>query len=181
MTFELASRLPGATERVLIEPSSRFCQWAERLLLREDFDGWIPMPLDSGRPGYRRIDHDRLPRAVPHLSIHNTTAAGVPRPQDHFDVVTCLNVVDRVEDPGETVHVVGRLVRPGGLLVLASPHHFTPEFTPTHKWVTDLRELLDPGEWTVNDRECEASYDFTYYQRHHSHFVSQVIGAVRKG
>ncbi|MFD0632842.1 hypothetical protein ACFQ9X_15870 [Catenulispora yoronensis] len=100
MTHELAARFPDATERMLVEPSSRFCQWAARLLLHETFDGWVPEPADSGRPGYRKLDRDRLPVVTPFLSIHNTTAAGVPRPQEHFDVVTCLNVVDRVEDPG---------------------------------------------------------------------------------
>ncbi|UCG74377.1 MAG: bifunctional 2-polyprenyl-6-hydroxyphenol methylase/3-demethylubiquinol 3-O-methyltransferase UbiG [Chromatiales bacterium] len=47
----------------------------------------------------------------------DTLAAEAP---GHFDLVTCLEVLEHVPDPGALVRALGQLVAPGGNLVLAT-------------------------------------------------------------
>lgn len=180
MSLELARGFPALADQVMVEPSGEFCRWARRLLRHAEFDGWIPLPGDFGQPEYVRLDPDSLPAAVP-VTIHRVTAARVPRPTGYFDLITCLNVADRVPNPAALVRSLRRLLRPSGLLVLASAHHYEETFTPRERWVQDLRELLDPAEWDVADRVRDVGYGFLRYTRGGVWYSSQVAGAVRRG
>jgi SAM-dependent methyltransferase len=180
LVHELASRLPGAEELVLAEPSTAFCTWARRLLLGEDFDRWMPMPDDVLRPTHRRVEPARLPKPVPQAFVYQVTAPDVPRPQGYFDLVTCANVLDRVDDPVALVGELRHLVRPGGLLVISSPMHFDEHYTSRDRWIGDVREVLDPAYWSVDDREVDVRYELWQTRRRIISYLSQVIGAVRK-
>lgn len=179
MSLELTRRFPALADQVMVEPSGELCRWARRLLLQAAFDGWIPLPGDCGQPEYVRLDPDWMPEAVA-VSIHRVTAARVPRPAGYFDLITCLNVADRVPNPAALVRALRRLLRPSGLLVLASAHHYEETFTPRERWVEDLGELLDPAEWDVADRIRDVGYGFLRYSRGGVWYSSQVAGAVRR-
>jgi SAM-dependent methyltransferase len=176
--FEIATRFPQASEIVFVEPSYSFCEWARRLLAGAEFDGWIPLPDKLARPTYRFVVEGSLPKPVPQVRICNATAHVVPRPLAYFDLVSCLNVVDRVDDPARLVADLTGLLRPGGLLVLASPLHFEEQFTSRSRWLGDLRELLDPAYWDVGLRDVNVRYEFLHYRRRMSLYLSQVVGAV---
>ena len=178
MAFEMATHFPQASEIVFVEPSYSFCEWARRLLAGAEFDGCIPLPDKLTRPTYRFVVEGSLPKPVPQVQICNATAHVVPRPLAYFDLVSCLNVVDRVDDPARLVADLTGLLRPGGLLVLASPLHFEEQFTSRSRWLGDLRELLDPAYWDVGLREVDVRYEFLYYRRRMSLYLSQVVGAV---
>jgi SAM-dependent methyltransferase len=45
----------------------------------------------------------------------------LPFPDDSFDVVTCLDVIEHIDDDRRAVREIARVVRPGGLLVLTVP------------------------------------------------------------
>jgi len=65
-----------------------------------------------------------------------------------FDTVIALNLIDRVPDPVAVVDELSRLVRPGGILIVASPFTWLPEFTRRENWmvgVETLRSKLDAG------------------------------------
>ncbi len=179
MSYELAFHFPGATDRLLIEPSATFCTWARRLLLGDKFDGWIPIPLHIGQTGFRHIDKSNLPTPVHALSVHCVSAASIPRPSNYFDLITCLNVVDRVRHPAHLTQTACRLLRPGGMLILASPLHFEERFTKRNRWITDLHEILDPRIWAIDGREEEVPYEFKHYRRRFSLYLSQAVGAIK--
>lgn len=180
LVHELARRLPVAEELVLAEPSAAFCTWARRLLIGEDFDRWMPVPDGVLRPTHRRVEPANLPKPVPQASVYQVSAPDVPRPQAYFDVVTCANVLDRVDDPAAFANELRYLVRPGGLLVISSPMHFDENYTSRDRWIGDVHEVLDPAYWSVDDRDIDIRYELWQTQRRIISYLSQVIGAVRK-
>jgi SAM-dependent methyltransferase len=172
-------RLPDAEELVLAEPSGAFCTWARRLLLGEDFDRWVPVPGPILRADHRRVEPTCLPNPIPQALVYQVTASDIPRPEGYFDVVTCANVLDRVDDPAAFAGELTRLLRPGGLLVIASPLHFDEHYTSRDRWIGDVREVLDPVYWRVDDREVDVRYEVWQARRRIISYLSQVVGAVR--
>ncbi len=180
LLHDLARRLPDAEELVLAEPSAAFCMWARRLLLGEDFDRWVPMPGPTLRADHRRVEPACLPKPTPQALIYGVTASDVPRPEGYFDVVTCTNVLDRVDDPAAFAGELTRLPRPGGLLVIASPMHFDEHYTSRDRWIGDVHEILDPVHWRVDNREVDVRYEVWQARRRIISYLSQVVGAVRR-
>ena len=180
LLHELAERLPDAEELVLAEPSAAFCTWARRLLLGEDFDRWVPVPGPILRADHRQVEPTCLPKPLPRAFIYQVTASDVPRPEGYFDVVTCANVLDRVDDPAALAAELRHLLRPGGLLVISSPMHFDEHYTSRERWIGDVHEVLDPVYWRVDDREVDVRYEFWQARRRIISYLSQVVGAVRR-
>ncbi|HEY1624856.1 MAG TPA: class I SAM-dependent methyltransferase [Streptosporangiaceae bacterium] len=179
LLHELAQRLPGAEELVLAEPSAAFCTWARRLLLGEEWDRKVPMPGPILGVDYRRVEPAQLPKPIPRALVYQVTAPDIARPEGYFDVVTCANVLDRVDDPAKLVNELRYLVRPGGLLVISSPMHFDAHYTSQDKWIGDVRDVLDPARWSVDDREVDVRYELWQARRRIISYLSQVVGAVR--
>jgi len=178
MCFELAQQFGEARELVLVEPSEQFCIWSQRLLLGDpEFDGWIPVPDELESPGYLQVSVTNIPQPVPRVTIYNVSAEETPRPEGYFDMVTCLNVIDRVSEPIQMINTLGAMLRPGGLLVLVSPLHFEEEFTDRRKWVRDLKELLDEKTWRIEHREADVKHSVLHYRRRLNCYLSQVVGA----
>ena len=93
--------------------------------------------------------------------------------------MTCTNVLDRVDDPAAFAGELARLLRPGGLLVIASPLHFDEHYTSRDRWIGDVHEVLDPACWRVDDREVDVRYEVWQARRRIISYLSQVVGAVR--
>ena len=181
MCYELARRFTGLRELVLVEPSAQFCTWSRRLLLGDPkFDGWIPVPDGFESPSYIQVPAN-LPLTVADVVIYNVRAEDTPRPAGYFDMITCLNVIDRVSHPVQMVKTIGAMLRPGGLLVLASPLHFEEQFTERSAWVQDLKELFDPERWRIDEREADVRYTFLHYRRRLNCYLSQVVAAEKIG
>jgi SAM-dependent methyltransferase len=178
MCYELAQRFDEPRELVLVEPSTQFSTWARQLLLGDpEFDRWIPVPDGFESPSYMQVPATNLPEPIPDVIIYKVAAEDTPRPAGFFDMITCLNVIDRVAHPREMINTLGALLRTGGLLVLADPLHFEDQFTERSAWVQDLKELFDPERWRIDGREADVKYTFLHYRRRLNCYLSQVVGA----
>lgn len=56
-----------------------------------------------------------------------------------FDVVLACNLLCRMREPRELLARLPRLVRPGGVLVLTTPHTWLESFTPREAWLGSRR------------------------------------------
>lgn len=65
-------------------------------------------------------------------------------PEQGFQVVSAINLIDRLPRPRHLLGQLGRLVAPGGQLLIASPFTWLEEFTPPEEWVAskDVPRLL---------------------------------------
>lgn len=180
--YEMLKQRPDLSEAVLCEPSPVLFDFAKLFITNANAVDTVPMVDPSGcnQPQYLR------PEALPanvvsdkvSLTLHDGVASTLDRPKEHFDVVTCFNVVDRYPDPAELIADLDALVKPGGLLVICSPMDFREDVTPVEKRVTDLEFLFMDPKWTVVGKE-EMLYDFRNTARYALRFQTQVV-AVRK-
>jgi SAM-dependent methyltransferase len=179
LSRELATHFPALLDQVLVEPSRTFCEWALRLIGGQKFDGWIPLPWHAGQPKYERVPPGNLPAPVAGLHIICASAENIPRPTAYFDLITCLNVLDRVSKPLELVQTILRLLRPGGLAVVASPLHFDQLFTSRSQWIEDLSGVLSAMNLNI-----AATQDLTYAIRLYGRCVciydSQIVGILKR-
>ena len=176
--FELDRQFPECECLVLVEPSARFCDWAERLLSSDGALPQVPMVDRAGSP--RWLDPKSRPpqiaRAAERLAIVNETLEGF-RPERGFDLVTCLNVVDRHPCPSDVVDDLAGLMNDGGLLVLSCPFDFDEDSTPdAGNWIDDLNALFAGSASWSHVGEDEVFYEFRSHARSWTRFSAQVVG-----
>ena len=126
VTFDLARDHRHA---IGLDRSARFVGVANRI-------------LNEGVVRYRLIDEGELeetvelPIDVPENSSFVVGDAGaLPFSDGMFQTVTALNLVDRVPDPGRALDELGRVVKPGGWLIISSPFTWMPDVTPRENWL----------------------------------------------
>jgi len=181
LVHEVASRLDSLVEPVLLEPSPVLSGWGRRLLTGDPGDDPIAVPVPSTvvAPRLVAVPRERWPAAVGGVTVHNAYPETLVELGAAFDVVSCLNVVDRVADPAALVATVERLVTPSGVLILACPFDFREQYTPPDRWVTDLRELVDLRRWDVLG-EAQLRYGFRQYDRRVNVYSTQVLALRRR-
>lgn len=103
-----------------------------------------PPPEESGHtsgPGSPSPSAPASPRSLaraPHFAVAD--ACQLPdRISDHpltnFDLVHAANLLCRLPDPAALLRRLPALVKPGGLLILATPATWLEEFTPKPDWL----------------------------------------------
>lgn len=97
--YEIGDRFPTLKQLVLAEPSSIFCDWARKLLIPEGQPPEIPRLRASGSPVWNPPHSWPTPisQARNRISIVNKSVEEL-REDNRFDLITCLNVVDRHPD-----------------------------------------------------------------------------------
>lgn len=178
--YELDREISGIDNLTLVEPSAAFCHWAGMLLASE-----IPLPdlpmvntaagpiyvSASGRPAPIPLGADRLKI----LNKNLEECAGLK----NFDLVTCLNVVDRHHQPKDMISHIKDIMSPSGLLIISSPFDFDQNSTPDEdSWIDDLDSLFDNSWETIG--ESELFYEFRPFNRKWTRYSSQVLGKRRK-
>lgn len=171
LSFKTLDRL------VLIEPVAAFCHWARMLLSSE-----TPLP-DFPVVGYRNqpCRHPAFSRPTPiashrdRLLIYNGTIEKWKASQT-FDIVLCLNVIDRHPEPRSLVNTLKAILHEGSILVLASPLDFQIEFTPDREsWLTDLNQAFGDTACWRDIEEKDLLYEFRLFNRSRIQYTTQVV------
>jgi 2-polyprenyl-3-methyl-5-hydroxy-6-metoxy-1,4-benzoquinol methylase len=79
------------------------------------------------RAGWQSFGVDVAERAVEHardmgFEVFCGTLQEARYPDNYFDVVTASELLEHLSDPQEVLHEIARVLRPGGLLWLTTPH-----------------------------------------------------------
>lgn len=188
LLYELVNLFPGLTDVVGVEPSPVFTDYARKFLLRQGDtrSDWVPMPSSPTKPAYVKLTQEFYDsvavagNAAQALNIYTGMGEDTPRPENYFDVIFCLNVVDRHPNPRALVEKLGLLLREGGLFFLASPMEWDKRFTPRELWVEDL-SLLFAASWWEKKYVRDIAYPFRHTARYKSEYISQVLCMKRKG
>jgi SAM-dependent methyltransferase len=197
---EVMTRVPSLVEGTLVEPSDVLSGWARRLLMPEHSPlapaaeagrpvappahrqpaGLVAVPLPGTvlAPQTVHVPLSRWPEPVDGISVLTADAEAVASTGATFDAISCLNVLDRVGNPGTLVDLLGRLVRHDGVLILACPFDFKDHYTTRAHWFADLAEVLDDQDWHVL-ASADLPYVFRQYDRRVNTYLSQVVAAIR--
>jgi SAM-dependent methyltransferase len=117
-----AGWLPAETRR-LLDVGCAFGFGTERLrrVLERRAAGGGPAPLVVGVE-YTAEYARQAGRRYPGLAIVRGSAEALPFPDDSFDALTMLDVLEHLPDPRRALAEVARVLRPGGTLLLTVPH-----------------------------------------------------------
>lgn len=173
LMYEWMIAFPSTEDAVYCEPADLFAEWGENLLKGKRQE-WIPAVHERDRPTFLRPadwPSELSPMRV--LTIWRGRAHTVPRPESYFDVVSSLNVIDRVDQPAKYVGDVARMVRPGGHLVLSTPFDWKTEYTPRERWIEDI-QAISPAGWELL-RNIDIEYDIRATRRDAERYISQVV------
>ncbi len=180
--YELVRLFPPLKDLVGVEPSPVFTDYARKFLLRrgDTLSDWIPLPGSHVKPAYVKLTREFYDSvavaedATKVIDIYTGMGEDTPRPEEHFDVLFCLNVVDRHPNPKARVGRLGQLLREGGSFFLASPMEWDRRFTPPELWVEDLSLLFAEGRWEKKGVR-DIAYPFRQTARYKTEYVSQVL------
>ncbi len=77
---------------------------------------------------------------------------------EKFDFISCLNVIDRVNDPQKVEEKIYGLLKQGGKTIFTDPYDW--EFSPAskNKYVDDMKKLFDPKKWKLLEEKRGISY-----------------------
>ena len=56
----------------------------------------------------------------------------IPEPDDSFDAIMCIEVLEHLPDPAKAVIEFSRLIKPGGYLIITAPFCSFTHFSPYH-------------------------------------------------
>jgi SAM-dependent methyltransferase/uncharacterized protein YbaR (Trm112 family) len=92
-----------------------------------------------------------------------------------FDLVTGFNLVDRVSDPRRMADELGRVLKPGGHLIIADPYHWEEQFTPRPNWIGDMATLFDAHHWRRVREADGIPFVMRYYSRRISIYMNHCL------
>jgi ubiquinone/menaquinone biosynthesis C-methylase UbiE len=91
-------------------------------------------------------------------------AEAIPFPDEHFDVVTCINALDHVDDVERATSEICRVLAPGGLLLLIVEIHPRPTIAEPHALPWSLTSWFPLA--VMEERHLERSDGTLRYLEH---------------
>jgi len=94
-------------------------------------------------------------------------AGHIPLPDASADVVTCIEIIEHLDDPEAFIREVKRILKPGGVLVLTTPYRlgeiFMSHFHVHEFYPTELQKLVEPYFVDVHVIESHHVFWFAFY------------------
>ncbi|MEM7453625.1 MAG: 5-histidylcysteine sulfoxide synthase [Planctomycetota bacterium] len=83
------------------------------------------------------------------IALMQGDACNLVEKYDDYDLVFAGNLLDRLYDPACFLNLIKERIRPGGLLVLASPYTWTEEHTPRDRWLGGFKAATGESYTTL--------------------------------
>ena len=101
-------------------------------------------------------------------------------PSGAFQVVSAINLIDRLPRPRQFLRQLSRLLAPGGQLLIASPFTWLDEYTPPKEWLSSeqVRLLLRPCFRLA--RHGDLPFLIREHRRKYQLVVAEVLTFVRR-
>ncbi|MES2999745.1 MAG: methyltransferase domain-containing protein [Pseudomonadota bacterium] len=166
------------------EPSANLCELARQMVLGEPLPPRLPVSdLPAGGLLWLEVTPQlrQAVRCVPaerKAKFFEASAESADVPSQYFDVVCCLNVLDRHPDPQALVQALYAMTRRDGFLCISSPLEWQEPSTPKEHWRDSVTDFLDAADWQRID-ERNIDYQFRVNNRQMAHYSSQVVLAKR--
>ena len=168
-TFELARQ---CAQVIGIDFSQRFIDVASHLQQQGSFtyayveEGHLTTPATAVVPP----DIDRQRVSFEHGDAHDLRVD-----LGQFDVVLMANLIDRLREPRRCLQRMGRLLEPGGQLIITSPYTWVLEFTPKENWLggfhregTPIKTFDTLKEILARDFQLASGKDLPFLIREHA-------------
>jgi SAM-dependent methyltransferase len=161
LAFEIARRAPANVAGIDLD--AHLLRWAERAAGGEEFEA--PVRIDAGRFAASPM---RVRPGMPgsRLSFAAANVLDPPFEPGSFDLVTLVNVLDAVPYPAVALRQAVALLKPGGLVLFASPDSWNGGTTPPKRWLAtteagwdrvftreglETLRRIDDLEWRLRD------------------------------
>lgn len=140
-TFELARKFDFVTG---LDFSARFIKIADELIEK----GYIRyvLPEEGELVSYHEVSmadfgFDGLEKKV---EFYQADAVNLKPQFTNYDLIFAGNLIDRLYDPGKFLDMIHERLKPGGVLVIASPYTWLEEYTKREKWLGGYKEDGEP-------------------------------------
>ncbi len=131
-TFELAREFEHVTG---LDFSARFVRIGNEM--REKGYIQFVLPEEGELVSYheRRLDEFGLAGTRKRVEFFQSDACNLKPIYEDFDLVFAGNLIDRLYSPRKFLEMIHERIRPGGLLVIASPYTWLAEYTEKDEWL----------------------------------------------
>ena len=188
-SFELARSF----DKVIgIDFSARFIQVGVRMA--ESGTVRYTLPEEGELISYheRRLDSLGLDKTAGRVEFWQGDACNLKDIFVDFDLILAANLIDRLYAPRRFLNAVASRLKPGGLLVLASPYTWLEEFTKRSEWIggfkrdgeshttlDGLKEILC-NDFSLMEGPLSIPFVIRETRRKHQHTLSEVTIWKRK-
>lgn len=100
--------------------------------------------IDPGSANIEAAKAHSEPQGL-NITYRNTNAEALVEANEQFDVVLCLEVVEHVPDVQAFVEMIGKLVKPGGILLLSTINRTLKSFALAIVGAEYILRWLEPG------------------------------------
>ena len=109
----------------------------------------MPEEGELGSYHERRLDNLGLSESAGRVTFWQGDACNLKEGFRDFDLILAANLIDRLYAPRRFLETIAGRLKPGGLLVLASPYTWLEEFTKREEWIGGFKK--DGESYTTLD------------------------------
>ncbi|MGK2905644.1 MAG: 5-histidylcysteine sulfoxide synthase [Desulfuromonadales bacterium] len=140
-SFELAKHFNSVTA---IDFSARFIRIACQLLEKGVIHYQLPEEGEIVSFHEKRLNDFALAGTSAKVEFSQGDAHNLKPQFTGYDLVLAANLLDRLYDPARFLSAIHQRIKPGGLLVIASPYTWLEEFTDKDNWLGGKRRSGEP-------------------------------------